>query len=177
MASPPSLVSVARVYMKKKKTFFFSFLASILSMTETRKTIVRTLAFFRRLLPGRRGPRVEVRGRLASAGAGGRQDKQTSAFAPLLFLSAPGSSVPQAAAACVSVSHDFRRPISQDTSDIGDWVVGVSDPSRRRVDPRRSILADWNRRSESIPEQREECRSDVSKYCIRRETSRERNAL
>lgn len=101
---------------------------------------------------------------MASAGAGGRQDKQTSAFAPLLFLSAPGSSAPQAAAACVSVSHYFRRPVSPGTSDIGDWVVRGSDPSRRRVGPRRNILADRNHRSESTAEQREEYRRGVNRY-------------
>jgi len=104
---------------------------------------------------------------VASAGAGGRQDKQTSAFAPLLFLSAPGSSVPQAAAACVSVSHYFWRPILPDTSDIGNWVVGELDLSRRRVGPRRNILADRNHRSESTAEQREQYRSDANRY-IRR---------
>lgn len=126
----------------------------VIAIIRDSKTRACTLALFKRLLPGRRGPRVEVRGRVASAGAGGRQDKQTSAFAPLLLLSAPGSSAPQAAAACVSVSHDFRRPISPGTSGIGDWVVGgLVDPSRRRVGPRRNILADRNRRSESIAEQ------------------------
>lgn len=130
-----------------------------------------TRLLFRRLLPGRRGPRVEVRGRVASAGAGGRQDKQTSAFAPLLLLSAPGSSVPQAAAACVSVFHYFRRPVSPGTSDIGNWVVGRSDPSRRRIGPHRSILVDWYRHSESIADQREVYRDDASECQAYRRSS------
>ena len=136
----------------------------IIDCTRAQDERVLYACWQRRLLPGRRGPRVEVRGRVASAGAGGRQDKQTSAFAPLLFLSAPGSSVPQAAAACVSVSHYFRRPISPGTSDIGNWVVGESDPSRRRVDPRRNILADRNHRSESTAEQRGQYRSGANRY-------------
>lgn len=143
--------------------------------TSTAREEDRVYAFlFSRLLPGRRGPRVEVRGRVASAGAGGRQDKQTSAFAPLLLLSAPGSSAPQAAAACVSVSHDFRRPYSPGTSDIGDRVVGGSGSSRRRVGPRRSILVDRNRRSVKVSQNNEKCSVTRSQSEINSRASRSR---
>lgn len=92
------------------------------------------------------GRRLEVRGRLVTAGEIGRQHRQTSRIPDLLGLwYALGSSSPQAAAVCDYSTPSFHLPSSRALS-----YSRYRDPSSRRRDGSHSYIFPASPHSETI---------------------------